>query len=155
MGGQFRIAASPPAPADTIDLRVPLFTPAGTYRVTVKPDASRRTLDVDVIVPEKIIAVPVVAGVAVIQIADLPLVSGTTKVMFDGAALVVSATAPPPPGQFYFVPVPPTNPPTIPTPKPDTILVAVPVPAPHGMRAVGIQLVPPDGPVLDVWLELP
>ncbi|MBK8211889.1 MAG: DUF4255 domain-containing protein [Rhodospirillales bacterium] len=47
VGRHFRVAAQ-----DTLHLRVPLHTPKGHYLLTVQPTADRRTLEIDLIVPE-------------------------------------------------------------------------------------------------------
>ena len=134
----FRVVA-----ADTLHLRVPLFTPRGQYLLRVLPAAtSRRTLEIDVIVPETVVTVAAgAAGLATIAIDDAQFAAGAVTVTFEAVPLVETTTRPPAAGRFRVV-------------DPATIELKVPTPTPAGRYL--LRVLPAAGkPTMEIRLDVP
>jgi hypothetical protein len=98
--GHFRVTG-----ATTIDLRVPLFTPKGSYLVSVRPAPDQPVREAWLEVPETVVVVTVDGtGFATIVVADAGFTTSKTTLLLGdppGTSLEEATGAPPlPPGKF-------------------------------------------------------
>jgi hypothetical protein len=140
LGGQFRVVD-----AETLVLRVPLYTPEGTYVMTARPDTDQlKRIEVELDVPAQVVIVEVVAGVANVVIDDAGFAAGvTTARIGDGAgtALVEVNTPTIGAGQFRVI-------------GPEALRLRIPAGIPSGRHHLTLGRGPAQ-PDLELWLRVP
>jgi hypothetical protein len=123
-----------------LQLRVPLFTPAGQYLLSVQPSATRPVLGYQLTVPALVRTVVAdSSGFAVVAIDDAHF-SSTSEVALDGAPVTVTTIDPPAPGQFRVV-------------DDNTLLLCAPAGTLSGRHP--LRVVPTTGKELHLWLAVP
>ena len=123
-----------------LQLRVPLFTPAGEYLLSVQPSATKPALDYQLTVPELVRTVAAdSSGFAMVAIDDAHF-SSTSQVTLETTALTLTTTDPPAAGQFRVV-------------DDDTLLLRAPATIGSGRHR--LRVVPVVGKQLDLWLAVP
>ena len=140
LGGEFQVVD-----AETLIVRVPLYTPQGRYVVTARPDPLElRVIEIELDVPEPIVTVEVQAGLVSVVIDDAGFAAGVTTARIDeqtGTALVEVNAEPLGTGQFLVV-------------GPQALRLRIPGGTPSGRHLLTLGR-GPERADLELWLAVP